>query len=288
MYTLSRLRHFGMALLPVLHFLSACKINDNRAYENEFKRSEVPAVVEYTDATENRLRFVGVNGVDEGAPAIIFVHGAPGGANAFFEYMKDSALVNQYVLVSVDRLGYAGSDRKNPQPSISAQAQSISPLIDRFIAEGRRVYLVGHSYGGPIIVRAAMEYGTKISGLLLLAPAIDPDNEKVFWFTKLGKIWPFRWIIPSGLKTATYEKLAHAEELEKMASDWALVQCPVTYLHGTADNIVPFENYDFAKRALNHIQPKMIAIENENHFLPWRQYDLVKKSLINLVENQEK
>lgn len=266
-----------------LHFLSACKTNSDVAIKKSFRESHAEPKVIRTDTNGPVLRYVEVDMAGENAPAVIFIHGAPGGADAYFDYLKDSALTSRFVLVAIDRLGYGGSNRGRAETSIIRQAESIYPVINRYLEQGRKVYLVGHSYGGAIAAAAAMTYGVKVDGMVLLAPAIDPDREKMFWVANLGKYPPTRWITPKGLRVATDEKMAHAQALRTLVNDWGKIQSSVIYVHGKEDKIVPFENFEFAEEKLAHVVPEMIAIEGENHFLPWAQYDLVVDAILRVA-----
>lgn len=282
------MRHLGAFIVFIVHFLAACKQSEQMAIEKEFRDSDSDPIIGWTGEADSSLRYIEVNQTTTDAPVLVFIHGAPGGADAYFKYLKDSALAQDFVLISVDRLGYGSSYPKQSEPSISAQAEALYPIIERFKDTDRKIYLVGHSYGGPIAAKVAMSCSEAITGIVLLAPAIDPDHEKVFWVTKFGKIRPTRWITPRGLRVATDEKLAHADELRLLEPDWPLVRSKVVYMHGTNDKIVPYANFDFAQKVLQHVDPEMISIPDENHFLPWKQYDLVKQSILDLSEQGEK
>ena len=51
--------------------------------------------------------------------------------------------------------------------NLSDQVQLIEPLIE---SSEQKVYLIGHSYGGSVALKAAMCFPEKTEGLLLLEP----------------------------------------------------------------------------------------------------------------------
>ena len=56
------------------------------------------------------------------------------------------------------------------------------------------------------------------------------------------------------------------------------------HIHGSKDAIVPYENLSFSKKVFDNQILRTRTIEGENHFLPWDQYEFVKKELIQLIE----
>jgi pimeloyl-ACP methyl ester carboxylesterase len=280
---LNRIAQF-IAVLVILHFLQACTKKDGDALVyRSFKKANVRPTILNTEVENANVRFI-QSGDSTQNHVIVFVHGAPGSADAFYRYLQDSILLKDYLMVSVDRLGYGDSEKWNAEPSVVKQAEALKPIIDHYYDQGKSVLLVGHSYGGPIVAKLAMDLPQKVSGVMLLAPAIDPENEKIFWFSKLGKTPPTSWVTPKPMKVATVEKFGHVEALNEIVNDWHLITQPVIYMHGDNDMIAPYVNIHFAKKKLTNAKTKFITIEGENHFLPWKQYDLVKENLFVLTE----
>ena len=247
--------------------------------EKEFKESEAKPEVKFVANNGRSLRYIEVDHGESTAPAFIFVHGAPGGADAFFEYLKDSSLFSHALMISVDRLGYAGSAEGGAEPSIIMQAEAIEPLVQEFSDQGRKVYLIGHSYGGPVIARLAMSMGDRVEGIMMLAPAIDPQNEKQFWFARLGIVAPTKWITPKAMQIAAYEKLRHVESLIEIEDRWNEISCEVIHMHGDRDMLVPSINLAYSQKMLTSADYKPIVLNGENHFLPWTQQDRIKALL---------
>jgi pimeloyl-ACP methyl ester carboxylesterase len=209
--------------------------------------------------------------------ALFFVHGAPGSSQDFFSYLQDSMLLSQANLYSVDRPGYGYSNFGKAEVSIQKQAQIVAELIAQLPEQ--KVIIVGHSFGGPIAALASV-YTSKIVAAVMLAPAIDPAHEKILKIAYLGKWKATRWFVPKALRVAADEKFTHVAELSKVQNLWSQVPVPVTHYHGTKDVLVPYENIHFSTKVFEPAKFKAISLDNENHFLPWSQYELLQRELL--------
>ena len=220
---------------------------------------------------------------DTSKPLVFFVHGAPGSYDNFMGFLQDSTLLQHARMLSVDRPGYGNSGKKVSEPSIEKQAKMLLEIL-KANDTGRGVILVGHSYGGPIIARMAMEVADTepnlIDALVLAAPAIDPDNEKIFFVSRKVPWAIVKWITPRFLKIANDEKMAHIDELKKMLPLWEKITIPVTYIHGEKDGLVPFENTAFAKRVLTNAPVDYITKEKMGHLIPWKNPELMKNAIL--------
>lgn len=221
---------------------------------------------------------------NDSLPPLIFVHGSPGSWDNFKAYFKDAQLLQKFKIFSVDRPGFGKSDFGQTETDLGAEADLLVQILN-YIKSDVKPILVGHSLGGPVISKMAMDYPEKIGALLILAGSIDPQQEKQEWFRKPGKWLGKIGLLPKILDVSNLEIIALKNELIKMLPFWKNIQCPVTVIHGTADVLVPIENAHFAERMLQHnVNTRFIYIKNENHFLPWRQYDLVVKNIFDLAE----
>ena len=238
----------------------------------------------YTHTTSEREVYYMAIG-DTAKPLVFFVHGAPGSYDNFKGFLKDSSLMTNARLISIDRPGYGKSGKKESEPSIEKQSQMLLEIM-KANDTGKGVVLVGHSYGGPIIARMAMESPNNIDALVMAAPAIDPENEKIF-FVSRKFFWAFfKWITPRPLKIANDEKMAHVEELKKMMPLWDQITMPVTFIHGEKDGLVPFENVAFGKKMLTKAPVDYVTRKKMGHLIPWKNpelmYDAIYKHLAQL------
>lgn len=250
----------------------------DRKITSLFRGEDVQPEIKYHNFNGQVLRYVEL-ATNKNLPYVIFIHGAPGSSADYYDYFRNEELYERVNLISIDRLGYGYSDFGNSQTSIQQQGEAIQSIIE-ISCLSQHVILVGHSYGGPIAVRMAMDNPTSYKSLLLLAPALDPENEKVIKIARLANIKPTSWITPAALKVAADEKFSHTKELRKMIPLYKKIEIPVCHIHGTKDSLVPYENLDFSIKHFpkNLIEP--VILDGEDHFLPWTQKELIVKKII--------
>lgn len=225
---------------------------------------------------ENRtMHYVSMK--ENGKPPLLFVHGSPGAWDAFKGYFKRDSLIQRYKMMSVDRPGFGYSDFGKHEPSIEKQAAYIAPILK---AQKEPVILVGHSLGGPVIARLAMDYPEYVKALVFIAPSIDPNLEKTKWIQYPAHWKATRWLVPRVLRVTNEEILPLKKELEKMLPLWNKITIPVIFVQGGKDNLVPKENLDFAKKVLTATQIKAFFYPDYNHFIPFTHPDIVEKAIL--------
>ncbi|NJM94163.1 MAG: alpha/beta fold hydrolase, partial [Cytophagales bacterium] len=204
-----------------------------------FDRDSIRAEVRHYQVDGQRVRYLDVG--DTLLPLIIFIHGAPGALVDFGNLYQDSALLAHYRMVSVDRPGYGSSGFGRARTSIQEQARLLAPLL-HLNRHAQKPILVGHSFGGPVVARMAMDYQSQIGEIHLVAGAVDPGHEVIFWISYPLSVKPLTYLMPVGMQVANREKLAHVEELQKMLPLWQNITVPVTIIHGEKDKLVPIQN----------------------------------------------
>jgi pimeloyl-ACP methyl ester carboxylesterase len=213
---------------------------------------------------------------------LVLVHGSPGNWEAWERYMRDSLLCAEARVVAIDRLGYGKSSPGLPVPDLGRQASSLRPLLDSLKRQGP-VVLAGHSMGGPIAARAAMDFPELLDGLLILAGSADPALEKVMGAQYLAERPAFRWLLPPDLDVSNRELMPHGPELAAMEARWAGLRVPTTILQGKRDHFVPWQNADYMARLMTARPPKLIYLPEEDHFIAWTQQDLVRQEALALL-----
>jgi pimeloyl-ACP methyl ester carboxylesterase len=231
--------------------------------------------------TRGRKIFYAAIGADTLTP-VLFIHGAPGSWYDYVRFFGDTQLISRAQLISPDRPGYGQSGLGQPVTSIREQAALLRPLFD-VNRSGKKVILVGHSYGGPIAAQLAMEYPDRVQALMLLAPAMDPDNEKHFAINRLAELKPVQWIMPKMWYSAYFEKKTHEEELRKMG-EWNNITAPTYYMFGGKDGIVPPVNVEYAKKKITNAPLTVTEFPEDNHFIPWTQQDSVTKVILRALQ----
>ena len=220
-------------------------------------------------------------------PVLIFLHGAPGAWVDYKAYLEDSALLADFHMISVDRPGYGGSTSRQSFSLLTDQSRVLGQLLNDYA--DRLVVLIGHSYGGPVAIRVAMDYPNSVDALLLLAPAMDPLlEERMSWRRLLRHAWIAPWV-PRGLFVANEEIIELRDELQAMEGGYRALSLPVYYIHGSYDALVPVANAVYAQRVLGHCDVSVHILEGVNHFIPWTHREKVKEGIYYLgqaLQNQ--
>jgi pimeloyl-ACP methyl ester carboxylesterase len=218
-------------------------------------------------------------------PVAFFVHGSPGSWGGFIDFMKDTVLLKKVKMVAVDRIGFGDSDLGNAEKSLIIQAELLKPIVAKYKKSGKKIILIGHSLGGPMIARMAMDYPELIDNLIIVAGSIAPDlepNEK--WFRIPMDFMPISILIPASFRASNHEILYLKPELEKMLPLWKNIRQPVIVIQGGKDMLVNPKNADFAEKMLvNAKSLKVVRIDTMNHFVPWSHPQLIKKAIIESI-----
>ena len=201
-------------------------------------------------------------------PLIVFVHGTPGGWGDQIGFITNEFMRKHFHMIAVDRLGHGRSTGKI-ESSLQAQAVSLKPLLDRDTT-GEGAILVGHSLGGPIIARTAMDFPEHVSGLVFVASSGDPKRSRR-WYNTVGGIPPICWLLPKQLARSNREILPLKKELKAMLPLWQTIKVPTTIMQGGKDTLVKPANANFIQNALVNAKVKMVIQPQSDHFLHWRE-----------------
>lgn len=224
---------------------------------------------------------------DEHLPLVVFVHGSPGSLSAFIDFMADTALLKRAQLISVDRAGFGESNFGYAEKSLEKQAQYLKPILEKY-KSNKPVILVGHSLGGPVIARMAMDYQPLVDGLVLVAGSIDPEQEPHETWFRAPLATPFlSWILPRSFRASNFEIYKLKPELQEMVPLWKNITCRVKVIQGKKDDLVSPANVDFAKKMLvNASSVDFIIKDDMNHFVPWQHPELIRMAIIQLLDKK--
>jgi pimeloyl-ACP methyl ester carboxylesterase len=254
------------------------RMSDATAKE-KFKAKGVDVVMNTITVNKRNLHYVQTG--NDSLPTIVFVHGTPGSWDAFENYLEDKDLLQKFRMISIDRPGFGYSDFGKPL-NLAQQSVIISPLFD-YINNNQSVYLVGHSLGGPMIVKLAADNPGRIAALVLLAGSNDPAQETPEkWRPVLYKS-PLTYLVPGALRPSNEELWYLKKDLVDLKNDFPKITCPVYIVHGLKDNMVPPANVDYDKKMLvNASKIEELIFPDANHFIPWTRYQPIKDLLLKL------
>lgn len=217
---------------------------------------------------------------DERAPRLILVHGTPGSATGWADYLTDPP--RGVEVVALDRPGFGASGPDRAVVRLADQAAAVEAL---FPTDGRPVLLLGHSLGGPIVARVAADHPDRVAAVVLLAASLDPAQEAIHPMQRVGDWAPVRAMLPRAIRNANAELMALEAELVELGPLLARVRAPVLIVHGTKDDLVPVANVSYMQAQLSSARClKTVLLEGRNHFLPWNAVDVVRESIAQALE----
>ncbi|MDQ8180511.1 alpha/beta hydrolase [Pelagicoccus sp. SDUM812005] len=216
-------------------------------------------------------------------PTVVFMHGSPGSWDAFVHLLSDAELNARFTLVSVDRPGFGRTRPKGAEVSIEVQARRIRDAVKASGVALPAIW-VGHSLGGPVVARLAADFPDSVSGMVLVAPSMDPNLEKRQWYNWVGKFPLVRWGLSREWRNSNDEIFPLKGELELLQPKLAGLQVPCVVLQGDRDDLVPKENADYVKRELPPGVVELRILEGANHFLPWTRPEEIKRAVQDLAE----
>ncbi|WP_420574862.1 alpha/beta fold hydrolase [Kordia sp.] len=248
--------------------------------QQRFEVAKIPTEISYfkIDSLDLKIRIQSVTSSNQNIN-LVFFHGSPSSLSAWEGYLVDTTLRKVTNMHAIDRPGYGYSNFGNEMTSIEMQAQLMSELINH--KKLNNVIVVGSSYGGPLAARVGV-LNPNVKAVVMISPAIDPNNEKDIWASRFTQWKLTRWLVPTAYRVAGDEKVVHAKELALLENDWQHLQIPVIHIHGDIDDIVPYENITFSKEHFQNIE--IISIPEKGHEIAWKNRELIIPHLLKLIE----
>jgi proline iminopeptidase len=107
-------------------------------------------------------------------PVIVFLHGGPGGDYRSLlklaERFNGYSLADDYYLVFWDQRGAGLSERQNKAAiTIDAYTEDLNAIVNRY-APGRKVFLIGESWGAMFATKYINTYPQRVAGAVLIEP----------------------------------------------------------------------------------------------------------------------
>jgi pimeloyl-ACP methyl ester carboxylesterase len=271
-------------LMIVMHSCMNFRMSSTEV-DTYFKERKIQGSQKHYYTIDDRIIHYVTSG-DSTKPLVLFIHGSPGSLSAFIHFLADSILAERAFLVTTDRPGFGYSNFGSAEPSLEKQAATLKPILESY-KKNRPIILVGHSLGGPLIARMAIDYPELVDGLVIVAGSIDPELEPNETWFRAPLATPFlSWILPRSFR-ASNEEIYHLKpELVKMLPLWEKITCPVTVIQGKKDSLVPVANADFAKKMLINAPVEFVLVDEMDHFVPWSNPELIHDAILKLLDQQ--
>jgi pimeloyl-ACP methyl ester carboxylesterase len=270
----------GVVLIAWIIFAQSCmtfRVTDTEA-KKKFKDKGVTLRTASVKINGHNIHYVQTG--NDSLATLYFVHGTPGSWNAFEDYLADTDLLKQYRMISIDRPGFGYSDFGTPF-HLQDQSTILSPLFG-ILNNHKKSYLIGHSLGGPLVLKIAADHPDIINGLIVISGSVDPDEEKPEKWRPVIFKSPLNLFVPGAFRPSNKELWYLKTDLRVLKNELNKITCPVYFIHGTEDTWVPPGNVDYTKKMLTHsvsIKEKMVP---GNHFIPWTRFQEIKNVLLGL------
>ena len=271
-------------LIILLLSLTACsspsEIRDN---ESTIERVETtPNLVQHHTVQQDDYRLHYVSGGNAQRPSVVFIHGTPGGWGSFATYFEEPDMLKDFQLVSIDRPGWGRSNYPSADfpVHLSEQSRLLGPLLqDIWQNNGQqKVILVGHSLGGSLAPKLAVDYPEYVRAVLILAGDIGPELADARWFNHALDVIPKQWL-PEFWYYSNQEVLDLKPELTQLQKQFKSLNMPISVLQGTDDMLVRPANAEFAKRLFSRANIQITQLEDAGHIINLTHVAEVKKAI---------
>lgn len=274
---------YTVTLLCIWVLLAQCFIMKNRWSDKKaysvFKAKEVPLKIYDTVVNNHHLHYA-VSGSDS-LPTLVFIHGSPGSWMHYMKFMWDSAMRSKFRIVAIDRPGFGYSDFGKAM-HLQEQCNIISPVLQK-LKTSQPLFLVGHSMGGPVAVKLAADNSSSVNTLVIIAGAIDINQEAKETWRHIMNVRPLYWTLPGAFAPSNTELLYLKKDLLPLQNDFKKITCNVLFVHGDKDTWVPIKNIAYGtKMLINAASIKADTLQGADHQIPWKNMDTLKNILLRL------
>ncbi len=220
---------------------------------------------------------------NDSLPTLFFIHGSPGSWTAYKRYLMDTGLLRHFRMIAIDRPGFGYSSFGH-----AFHLYEQSALIYHVVEQednGKPFHLIGHSLGGPIVVKLAQEHPNAYTSLTILSGSISPYDEPNEKWRRIFASTPLQYLFPGAIRTCNTEIWYFKKDLFMMDKHYDTLRMAVMFIHGDKDPLVTVKNVQYGMHKLaDNNNAKMIIIPGANHFIPWEQFDIIKKHLLTLLK----
>jgi pimeloyl-ACP methyl ester carboxylesterase len=278
-----RILFYSSGLIAIWILLSQCLIMKERWSDKKasqvFKSKDVPLQTHDTIINGSHLHYA-VCGTDT-LPTLVFIHGSPGSWMHYMKFMWDSSMRKKFRIVAIDRPGFGYSDFGKAM-HLQVQSNMILPVLQKLKTD-KPMFLVGHSMGGPVVVKMAAENLTLFKTVVIVAGAIDVSEEKTETWRKIMNVRPFYWALPGAFGPSNAELLYLKKDLISLKNDFAKITCNILFEHGDKDTWVPIKNIAYSKKMMiNAASISADTLKGADHQIPWKNRDELKAILLGL------
>jgi len=242
---------------------------------------------------------------------VVLIHGNPGSYEDYTLAVVEK-LSQSYHVVAFDRPGHGYSERHDSvQTTVEVQARIIRDALKKLALQ--KPVLVGHSWGGSLVLAAAVAYREELAGVVLLAPAAYPSVNIEWWsllphLPLIGNILVSTltpllgravvrkslkqayapqdvqqdyaersldlWMKPDHIRACAYDERTLGASLKALSKQYCDIELPVVIVTGSADRLLNPEEHAYPlHKAIRN--SKLVVLPETGHQLPQTRPDAV-------------
>ncbi|HEX4823880.1 MAG TPA: alpha/beta fold hydrolase [Candidatus Polarisedimenticolaceae bacterium] len=213
-------------------------------------------------------------------PAVILLHGSPGGSYDFDNVLP--ALAKEYRVIAPDLPGFGASERRIPDYSFRAHARYVLELMDALrIGEA---HLVGFSMGGGVVLSMADIAPRRVRSITMLSAIGAQEYELLGDYRmnhalhgiQLALIWSLRELTPHfgaldhSLFGVSYARNFYDSDQRPLRGILSRFAAPMLIIHGKEDPLVPIQA---AEEHARLVPQARIVMTPASHFMVFVRQD---------------
>lgn len=232
---------------------------------------------------------------DSRAPAIVLLHGSPGGKHDFEQVLPE--LAKRYRVIVPDLPGFGASERDVPDYSFRAHARYVLELLDALHVDDAHV--VGFSMGGGVALSMADLAPRRVRSITMLS-AIGVQEMELLGDYKLNHalhglqlagLWGLRELTPHfgwlddvmlGVPYARNFYDSDQRPLRGILERW---DGPMLVVHGEADPLVPVQA---AREHARLVPQSELVVTGESHFMVFMDGAKVAATILPFLERVDR
>lgn len=232
----------------------------------------------FAEYNEGKLHYVTFG--DKTKPILFFIHGSPGSWDAFIPQINETGLINDYYIVTIDRPGY-GQTTLEGKYSLEEQSAFLRNAIEALPKND--LIIIGHSYGGALAMRAAIDYQDKVTGVISAAGTLADPYQNPKWYNYAMRYTPIQWLVKQDFAASDQEMWKLEKDLPKLDKLMSGFTKKAVIIQGDADMLVDPRSGQYAKEQLTNAEVKLVTKEDMNHFVIWSDKNLIVEAIQHIL-----
>src|SRR4051812_19161615 len=187
-----------------------------------FPVQDVSIPVQSAGKAPETLRAWWIPSAQADAKVVLYLHGNDGNVSTSVREVQPLRELGYSVLL-IDYRGYGASDGRFPsEASVYEDAEAAWTYLVQSEVKPRDLYIYGHSLGGAIAIELARRH-PEAAGLV-----VESSFTSIYEMSRLDR--RYAWLPVKQFLTHRFQSIDKVAQLG----------LPVLYIHGTADEVVPF------------------------------------------------